>query len=485
MNPASEKDPQEISEEELLLKNDFGKYFHRYGIDYKVESPWLVVGELNLDGKWVLFLSVLQHDVKPLLETVLPILFLHKIPFKVLQNYEYVKRMNAMWLGLYEVGKIVTVCPPDAKSAVRIAKELASLTESFKGPIVQDALRLGSILFANICEVEVNEDNEATGLLVNYVPQKSKIPFKINRLYRVKKRKGIVGRYYVPLKVLRPNAKGDVSWGVNMKKWAFSPCVIKQGRAFSFYDSYGRDPIHKLIWQKYVLEDIQDKIPVPRLIDFCKKKDDYYLIMEFIEGNTLSEEIKKRYADKSWKDFSKEVKTEILMFYRDVLAIIANLHELGYVHRDITGTNFIIDKSGKMYLLDFELTSSVKKGIPDPPHGLGTMGYVSPEQMKSSTPTFMEDIYSLGALLMTLVTGKHPQEIMFDGPEEGERNLSVIIGEGAINTLIFQSMDTDPNNRPALNYIIAVIDAEIGEIGTKKESDNNKSELLQEASLIR
>ena len=485
MNPAPEKEPQEVSEEELLLKNDFGKYFHKYGIDYKIESPWLVVGELDFDKKWVFFLSVLERDVKPLLDIILPILFFHKVPFKVAQNYEYVRKMNGMWLGPYEVGKVVVISLPDEKTAVKLATELTKITASFKGPMVQDALRLGAILFANICEVEVNEANEETGLLINYVPPKSKIPFKIDRLYRVKKRKGIIGRYYVPLKVLRPSAKGDVSWGINMKNWAFSPCVVKQARAFSFYDNYGRDPIHKLIWQRHVLEDIQDKVPVPKLIDFCQKKDDYYLIMEFIEGSTLSEEVKKRHTGKTWMEFTGEAKMEILGLYREAVTIIAALHELGYVHRDVTPSNFIIDKAGKMYLLDFELTSSITKGIPDPPHGLGTMGFVSPEQLKGDKPIFKEDIYSLGALLMTLITGKHPLEIMGQGQEEGENNLGTLIEKGPISTLIIRCMDVDPSKRPGIYQIMQVLDTEIEQIDRGGERNISDIKLLQEASLIK
>jgi serine/threonine protein kinase len=471
MNPASEKDPLEVSEEERLLRNDFGKYLHKYGIEYRIETPWLVVGELSFDKKWIFFLSVLERDVKPLLDLVLPVLLLQKLSFRVVQSYEYVRRMNGMWMGLYEVGKVITISLPDENTAVRLARELGKLTNTFKGPVVQDALRLGAILFANICEVEVNESNEATGIISNYVPDKSKLPFRIDHAYRVKRRKGIIGRYYVPIRVLRPNTKGDILWGVNIKNWAFSPCVIKQARGFSFYDNLGREPIHKLIWQRAVLEDIQDKISVPRLIDFCRKKDDCYLIMDFVDGNSLHEEVKRIYNAATWPELFLEVRRNLLMLYKDAVNLVHSLHELGYVHRDITDTNFQVNPAGRMYLLDFELTCSITKGLPNPPHGLGTFGYVSPEQLKSNDPDFKEDIYSLGALLLAIVTRRHPHEILSGGIDEVIEELELLIGNANITAMIQQLLDTDPSKRPTIKQILVFINGEIERLEKERELD--------------
>jgi serine/threonine protein kinase len=485
MNTASDKDPViAVPKDDPSLVNDFGKIFHKYGIGYRVESPWLVVGEMDFDKKWALFLSVVPRDVKPLLEIVLPILFLYKVPFRVMQNYEYVQRMNGLWYGSYEVGKVVTIIPPDERSAVSISKELAMLTDIFKGPIVQDCLRLGAILFANFCETVLNESNEVTPFVRNYIPHKSKVPFKISKIYRVKRRKGIIGKFYVPMKVLRPNAKGDIFWGINMKKWAFTPCVIKQARSFSYYDSLGRQPKHKLMWQKSVLEDIQDDIAVPKLIDFCRKKDDYYLIMEFVEGKTLHEEVKENHAGAPWPALSNEKKRKLLFLYRSAVTIVAQLHAKGYVHRDVTDTNFVIDASGKMYILDFELTSSVIKGLPDPPHGLGTPGYVSPEQRESAKPAFQEDVYSLGALLLTVLTGKHPEEVLTGDVEEISIKINPLLNSSDITQFILQCIAFNPDERPSIDQVLSFTNTEIEKYNGIHETDSIRKEVLQKASLI-
>ncbi|MGO4291945.1 serine/threonine protein kinase [Chitinophaga sp. RAB17] len=485
MNPASEKDPLELSEEERLQKIDFGKYFHKYGIDYRIEAPWMVVGDLNFDKKWIFFLSVLERDVKPLLDIVLPVLFLHKLSFRVVQNYDYVRRMNGMWMGLHEVGKVVTISLPDERTAVMLARELVRLTVDFKGPIVQDALRLGAILYTNICEVEVNESNEATGLISNYLPPKSKIPFKIAGAYKRKKRKGIIGRYYVPIRVIQPNTKGDIVWGVNLRKWAFTQCIIKQARGFSFYDSLGRESTHKLIWQRAVLEDIQDKILVPKLIDFCRKKDDYYLIMEFVDGNNLREQVKNIYNNNRWSELSPDRRQNLLMLFFDAVILVKTLHELGYAHRDITDVNFMVTPAGKMYLLDFELTCSITKGLPDPPHGLGTFGFVSPEQLKSSKPDFTEDIYSLGALLLTILTGKHPYEVLSAGIDKAMEELDALTGNANMTVLIQQLLEDDPSKRPTIENILAFISGEIDRFGKEGAVNSTEVKLSQEALLIK
>ncbi|HEY9258033.1 protein kinase domain-containing protein [Chitinophaga sp.] len=485
MNPGSDKEPHEKSEEERLSKVDFGKYFHKYGIDYSIEAPWMVVGKLSFDKKWIFFLSVLERDVKPLLDLVLPVLFLHKLSFRVLQNYEYVRRLNGMWMGLHEVGKVVTISLPDERTAVMLAKELVRLTGDFKAPIVQDALRLGAILYANICEIDVNESNEPTGFISNYLPPASKIPFKIERVYKRKKRKGIIGRYYLPIRVIQPNTKGDIVWGVNLKKWAFTQCIIKQARGFSFFDHLGRESTHKLIWQRAVLEDIQDKIRVPKLIDFCRKKDDYYLIMEFIEGSNLHELVKKIHNNDRWPELSPDRKQSLLKLFLDAVTLVKTLHELGYAHRDITDVNFMVTPEGNMYLLDFELTSSIAKGLPDPPHGLGTFGYVSPEQLKSSKPDFTEDIYSLGALLLTILTRKHPVEALSAGIDKAMEELNTLTGNANMTTLIQQLLETEPSKRPTIANILACISEEIDNLEKEEIVSATDVKFSQKALLIK
>jgi serine/threonine protein kinase len=329
----------------------------------------------------------------------------------------------------------------------------------------------------------MNDSNEFTGIIRNSISPK-KIPFKINRVYKVKKRKGIIGRYYVPMRTIRPNSKGDISWGINMKNWAFTPCVIKQARSFSFYDSIGREPKHKLMWQKAVLEDIQDEVSVPRLIDFCKKKEDYYLIMEFIEGDSLHEKVKKMYDGESWTKMADNTKKNLLMLFKDAVDIVSALHRKGYVHRDITDTNFVVDLHGKMYLLDFELTCSITSGLPDPPHGLGTMGYVSPEQMRSDKPTFKEDIYSLGALLLSVLTRKNPQELIGENVEGNIIKIETLIGNTVMTALILQCTDINPLNRPELGQLINIIDKEIGKYHYSGGIGLIEQNLFQGASII-
>jgi serine/threonine protein kinase len=399
---------------------DYGKTLLKFGISYRSNDPWLETGDCNTENNWVIYISVLLQYAENIVQEVAPLLYAYNIPFKLLQNSQMVDTSNGIGFGRHEAGKIFIVYPSSSVQAASLSAELEEITKDYQGIFIEDCIRIGKVLYAETA-----------------------IPFNIPKAYRIKKRKGRIGKYYVPIRLLKFSPRGDINLGVNLKGFAFTPCIIKQARAGSFTDKFNRQAFHKLQWQKTVMEALQGKLPVPGVIDFCKKGSDHFLIIEYIEGETLLQKIGAIHGGQRWNDLQASCRRELVNYFRQIVNIINGMHQLGYMHRDIQINNFII-REGRVFIIDFELAYYIPGKLPTPAFGYGTAGFVAPEQSVHQIPTPAEDVFSLGALLAFMVL--HP------GAFSGNIYNALVDVELEENLLelILTCMDQQAASRPSL-----------------------------------
>ena len=133
------------------------------------------------------------------------------------------------------------------------------------------------------------------------------------------------------------------------------------------------------------------------------------IVMEYVEGETLSNLIQNKGR--------MELK-ESLNILRQILVGSDYAHKKGYVHRDIKPSNVIINKEGTAKIMDFGISKSLTEmhGITKTGTKIGTILYMSPEQIKAYEPTAQSDIYSIGITLYEMLAGKTP----FDAATEFE-----------------------------------------------------------------
>ena len=127
---------------------------------------------------------------------------------------------------------------------------------------------------------------------------------------------------------------------------------------------------------------------------------DPYIVMEFIEGLTLRELL----ASKG-KKLSVE---ESLRIVQDLAEALDYAHSQGVVHRDIKPANILITRDGQVKISDFGIAQLDLTQMTLPGRVLGTPAYMSPEQLEGKQVDGRSDLFSLGAILYTSLTGYRP-----------------------------------------------------------------------------
>jgi len=147
---------------------------------------------------------------------------------------------------------------------------------------------------------------------------------------------------------------------------------------------------------------------VATLFSFFRQGDYFFMVLEFVRGTTLDKIIEARGA--------MTCEQSIPLFCQ-MLEGIDHAHRLGIVHRDIKPANMMLTESGVLKVLDFGIARALGSArMTRAGHLIGTIEYMSPEQVRGLETDARSDIYSLGMVLYELLTGRVP----FAGDSEYE-----------------------------------------------------------------
>jgi serine/threonine protein kinase/Flp pilus assembly protein TadD len=139
---------------------------------------------------------------------------------------------------------------------------------------------------------------------------------------------------------------------------------------------------------------------VCRMHDLGKAEEGYYISMEYVEGEDLKSYIRR---------IGKLTEADVINIAQQVCDGLKEAHELGVIHRDMKPQNIMIDKNGRMKIMDFGIARSVEAaGVTQTGVMIGTPDYISPEQAEGETADQRSDIYSFGVILYEMVTGSVP-----------------------------------------------------------------------------
>jgi len=193
---------------------------------------------------------------------------------------------------------------------------------------------------------------------------------------------------------------------------------------------------------------------VATLYSFLRDGDDFFMVMEFVEGRPLNDILERRGALPV---------PQAVDWFSQALDGIHHAHQLGIVHRDIKPANLMVAEpsaaqagSGFVKVMDFGIARVLSESrMTRTGHLIGTLEYMSPEQIRSQDVDARSDIYALGILLYEMLTGRVPFEAdsdfelmqaQIETPPTPPRTLVPALPEGVEQALL-RALEKDPRRR--------------------------------------
>ena len=170
---------------------------------------------------------------------------------------------------------------------------------------------------------------------------------------------------------------------------------------------------------------------VCRVYDLAEVEGDYFLSMEYVDGEDLGSLIRR---------IGRLPEDKALEISRRLCAGLAAAHERGVLHRDLKPANVMLDGRGQVLLTDFGL-AGIAGEIAGNEVRNGTPAYMAPEQLAGREVTVRSDLYSLGLVLHELFTGRKPEDSKT--PTSFVRDLDPVI-----ERVILRCLERDPAARP-------------------------------------
>jgi eukaryotic-like serine/threonine-protein kinase len=203
--------------------------------------------------------------------------------------------------------------------------------------------------------------------------------------------------------------------------------------------------------QEYNAAKQLDHPNVVRAMDFGREGETPFLVMEFVEGESLGSKLEREGA----LDESTAIR-----IITQVAEGLHKAHKLGLIHRDVKPDNILLTKAGVVKLTDLGLVKELEgdNNLTRTGRGLGTPHFMAPEQFRNAKKADVRcDIYSLAATLYMMVTGELPFKSMnpldawmkkINNELPPPRKVRPEISE-RIDWAISKSMSADPNLRAA------------------------------------
>ena len=192
---------------------------------------------------------------------------------------------------------------------------------------------------------------------------------------------------------------------------------------------------------------------IVRILSHGQDQGHLYFAMQLVEGESLYHRLKER-GPLSW--------AEAIGYTLDICEGLRHAHDRGFIHRDLKPSNLLLDPNGRVLITDFGIArdSAVLRPQYDEqmtaPGGIiGTLDFMSPEQIQGETATIRSDVYSLGCVLYALLSGRPPFSFRSIGDAQTTINHTPATRVGmlvpnlptALERIVMRMLEVDPMKR--------------------------------------
>jgi F-box protein 11 len=179
---------------------------------------------------------------------------------------------------------------------------------------------------------------------------------------------------------------------------------------------------------------------LPRIYDHFPEDGRWYLVMDFIEGETLAERLDRATDDKF-------TPSEAIRVAYQLCTVLHDLHtqQPPIIFRDLKPGNIMLTAQDHVYLIDFGIARFFKQGQAKDTIALGSPGYAAPEQYGKAQSTPSSDIYGLGVTLHQMLSGHDPSADPF---QFADLNLDHLPDGPALAALVAEMVELKREKRP-------------------------------------
>ncbi|NJK61226.1 MAG: serine/threonine protein kinase [Oscillatoriales cyanobacterium SM2_1_8] len=239
------------------------------------------------------------------------------------------------------------------------------------------------------------------------------------------------GRYQL-VKPLGAGGFGRTFLARDTRRPGAPTCVVKQLKPASDDPTFIREARRLFNTEAETLEKLGSHDRIPQLLAYFEEKSHFFLVQEFIEGQSLDRELQGDAGATALQDEAaltvmtapvpaspKIAEPQAVALLKDVLEILEFVHGEGVIHRDIKPENLIRRKSdGRLVLIDFGAVKALGETAPASEGSgesrytvtIGTPGYMPTEQC-AGRPNYTSDLYALGMVVIRAITGCEPTEL--------------------------------------------------------------------------
>jgi hypothetical protein len=434
------------------------------GLDWAVswrqsgEVAWCQVtckGKTLPSQGWKIHVSASAGEAVSLCNDVLSWLLSQGVTCKIAADVASIVRLNSGLAGETQTGKILTVYPSGDQEAACLALELDRRWAGTEGPAIPSDLavsaqgavylrygafdgepqidRFGKISSGvRMTDGTVVEDlRSGDGTQPDWVA-----PPLLGLLPALAEMSGpfvVGGESYLPLCLLNASPQGKVFSGLSLSDAA--QVLIKVSRRGVGGGLLGSSEGERLGAEYVALRALKRSRGVaPQPIGYLKGSQLTVLVTEYVEGDQFSD-----------LDVDDQISS-----LSGLASAVSDLHEAGFVHRDIKLANVIVTESN-VRLVDFELAAPIGSEVVA---SAGTRGYVPPES--GGRTDGAGDVYALGACVAHVYLGFDPGGL----PPGGGRlvGLLALFGYGRVAFTVRKLLDAQPGKRPSAKTVVQMLD---------------------------
>jgi len=429
---------------------------------------------------WKIHVSTTMDDSHDILLKVLPCIIHNQAPFKFLSD-EFILRLSLNKnMPRMQVGKFITIYPQSPEQCRLISEELVKITQCYSGPYIltDRAVEKSKSIYVRFGAHTNNYKLDRYGLRImgyydvnglwkadaRHLPSVESKSYWESDLAEIETRtKNIdsikIGGCYSIKKAIRYHGEGGIYHGIDER--TNMPIVVREQRRgmSGLPDRPGIKSGYTIKKEAKLLKISEKTGFTPRYVDHFEEDEHWFLVQErIVESDTLwgyAMEIYYESPTVSGKNIFERIKS---LFIHIALGL-QSIHSQGIILRDLTRTNVLVTKDGRIKFIDFEFAHMIDD---ESPWVMGwTPGYGSPQQQNDNMPSVNDDCYAFGVLLLDILT------FCASGLELDRasvlrrlcRNLHDLMLPIQLKEVVLKLIDEDPDNRWDLEQAIQALEA--------------------------